>query len=233
MTINPLNGTTAPQNIFSSPLQKNQQGKELIAKKNQNKGKIYLIVALVFIIPYSVMFLYPQTSKFLGFQSELTGLQAEIKDYENILADLAEKRELHKAAYDKEFEAEQKVMEVVFPKEPEKLAIIQLLENFATRLSTAYPPFEFTSITFQEATQKNGVTVLPFQTTIHASRKNFDRFLALVDLSGNYNPESQDHIRLMEISNISLRYRGPDTNGKDQGVDFTVELNAYSQAAAQ
>ena len=33
----------------------------------------------------------------------------------------------------------------------------------------------------------------------------------------------------VEISNISLRYRGPDETGKDQGVDFNVQLVAYSQ----
>jgi len=34
----------------------------------------------------------------------------------------------------------------------------------------------------------------------------------------------------MEISNINIRYRGIDKQtGQDQGVDFSVKLNAYSR----
>ncbi len=33
----------------------------------------------------------------------------------------------------------------------------------------------------------------------------------------------------MEISNISVNYKGADKTGKDQGVDFKVQLKAYSR----
>ncbi len=47
--------------------------------------------------------------------------------------------------------------------------------------------------------------------------------------SGNVDPKSPDHIRLMDISTISLRYLGLDAEGKDLGVDFNVLMNAYSR----
>jgi hypothetical protein len=103
------------------------------------------------------------------------------------------------------------------------------MENFATNLNTTYPPFEFNNISFQEPIKKDGYVALPFQTTIRTSRTNFDRFLELVKLSGNADPASQDHIRLMDISNISLRYLGVDSTGKDLGVDFNIQMNAYSR----
>ena len=70
--------------------------------------------------------------------------------------------------------------------------------------------------------------VLPISTSIHSSRTNFDRFIQLINLSGDL--ESDILIRLMEISNISIRYQGVDTKtGEDKGVDFTVKLSAYSR----
>ena len=62
------------------------------------------------------------------------------------------------------------------------------------------------------------------------TRANFDRFLELVRLSGDVGKD-KEHIRLMDISNITLRYLGVDKTGKDLGVEFTVQMNAYSSAS--
>ncbi len=175
------------------------------------------------------MFLYPQVTSYLSFGSVLNGFQGQVSDLEITIDDLKKERDGHKAAYDKENKIEQNVIDTVFPNTPEKLEVVRLMEDYATYLSTSFGDFEFTSINFQEPIEEEGYKVLPFQTSIHASQKNFDRFLAFVDFSGDIAPESQDHIRLMEISNISLRYRGVDKTGKDQGVDFDVQLNAYSK----
>lgn len=229
MAIDPSQIKNVPQNIFSTPLKKAEDKKPEIKNHDTLKGWFYLGLSLTLLIPYCLLFLYPQTQSFLAFHQDLNALQKEISEADSSLSALKKTEKTHKAAYDKTFEEEQAVLDVVFPETPDKLSVIKLLENFATRLSAAYPPFEFTSISFDEPVQKEGYTLLPFQTTVHSSRKNFERFLALVDLSGNDDPKQPDHIRLMEIANISLRYRGPDGEGQDQGVDFTVELNAYSR----
>ncbi len=85
--------------------------------------------------------------------------------------------------------------------------------------------------------QKDGYQIIPVSTSIYSSLAGFDKFLSLVDRSGYiYAGEDEDKklidkkIRLMSISNISVKYRGVDeTTGKDQGVDFSVKLNIYSR----
>jgi hypothetical protein len=102
------------------------------------------------------------------------------------------------------------------------------MEDYAAFLGTTYGDFEFNSISFQEPKQENGYMILPFQTSIKATRQNFERFLGLVNLSGDL--EGRDPIRLMDISQISLRFLGVENKtGKDLGVDFNVTMNAYSR----
>lgn len=217
------------KSIFSMSFGQDKRDKTEIKKNNIRKGTIYTSIAALLLGVYSFVFLYPQLAKFLAFQKEMSDFTKQAEEYDITLAELEKTRVTHKAAYDEEFKEELKVIDQVFPLTPEKLEVVRLMENFATRLDTAYPPFEFTSISFQAPEKKEGYTVLPFQTSIHASQNNFDRFLGLIDLSGNTDPKNPDHIRLMEISNITLNYRGPDATGKDQGVDFNVQLKAYSR----
>jgi len=217
------------QSIFAMTFEKQKRGQEAIKKQNMKKGSIFLAIAILILIPYSIIFLYPQVTSYLAFGSELRGYQEQVSDLEIKIDDLKKERDGHKAAYDEENKIEQGVIDAVFPDTPEKLEVVRLMEDYATYLSNTFGDFEFTSINFQEPVKQEGYTVLPFQTSIHASQKNFDRFLAFVDFSGDIDPDSLDHILLMEISNITLRYRGPDKTGKDQGVDFDVQLNAYSK----
>lgn len=217
-------------NIFTSPLKKKgAEARHELKKRNQRRGFIYLAIAALFLSVYSYYFLYDQLHDYLGFEQEVRTIENQIENYEVTLSDLQNTRDFHKVAYDEEFKEEQEIINMIFPETTDKLGIIRLMENFATHLAASYPPFEFNSISFQETVKENGYTVLPFQTSIHSSRSNFERFLGLVNLSGNLDSENPDHIRLMEISNISLRYRGVDKAGKDLGVDFTVKLNAYSR----
>jgi len=219
----------AKKNIFAMTFEKQKRGKVELKKRNMQKGAIFLIAALVLLIPYSIFFLYPQTSSYLSFGQVIGNYDKQIKDIEVTKKDLEKTRDLHKSAYDKENKAETEIINKVFPVTTEKLEVIRLMEDFATHLNTTYPPFEFTSISFDEPRKESGYTVLPFRTSIHASQTNFDRFLGLINLSGDYKPESKDHVRMMSISNISLTYRGLDKEGVDQGVDFDVELLAYSR----
>ncbi|MBI5421941.1 hypothetical protein HZA44_02305 [Candidatus Peregrinibacteria bacterium] len=216
-------------NIFSLPLKAKQEATAALKKRNTRIAGLKLGVAAVLLAVYSVMFLYPQMREYLDFGNKLQTAQTAIEQYKANLDDLQKKRDLHKSAYDEQFKEEQRVINSVFPEETGKLGVIRLMENFATNLNTSFPPFEFNSITFQSETKGSGYTILPFQTSIRTSRANFDRFLELVKRSGNVDPKSPDHIRLMDISNISLRYLGLDAEGKDLGVDFNVQMNAYSR----
>lgn len=220
------------KDIFTTPLGKiNSDVPETneAKKKNHRLGAVYMGVAALILIVYSFFFFYPQMLAYVGFDKKISSINKEANNYKTTLSDLEKKRDSHKAAYDKEFQDEQRILNTVFPKTTEKLEVIRLMENFATHLNSTYPPFEFTSISFQESKKENGYTVLPFQTSIHSSQKNFERFLELINLSGVTDPKMSEHIRLMEITNTSLTYRGVDKTGKDQGVDFNVQLNAYSQ----
>ena len=219
----------AKKNIFAMTFEKQKQGKLEMKKKNLRKGYIFMAISVILLVSYSIAFLYPQAQSFLSFNQNMKGIEKQIGDYDITLADMNKTRDMHKAAYDEEFKDEQDIINKIFPANTEKLAVIRLMEDFATHLNTAYPPFEFTSITFQEPKKEGGYTVLPFQTSIQSSQINFERFLSLVNLSGKYDPKAEDHIRLMEISNITLRYKGVDKEGRDQGVSFDVQLNAYSR----
>ncbi|MBU1017421.1 hypothetical protein KKA33_00140 [Patescibacteria group bacterium] len=217
-------------NIFSTPLGKNRMDKTSeVKKKNQIKAYIQLGISVVALGFYSFFFLYDQVPAYLNFSADFEAVHEKIEKKEVAIANLEEERDAHKAAYNLVFEEDQAIINTVLPEGPDKLGVIRLMENFATHLNTVYPPFEFTSISFMEPVKEDGYTVLPFKTSIHASTTNFDRFLGLVNLSGDIDPENPDHIRLMEISNVSLNYRGLDKEGKDQGVDFNVELKAYSR----
>lgn len=222
------NAPVEPKSIFAMTFEKQKRGQEEMKRKYMKKGTIFLSIALILLIPYSILFLYPQTKSYLSFNTKYNAIQNQISEAEIKIADLKTERESHKAAYDEVSKEEQKIISTVFPDATEKLEVVRLMEDYATFLSSKYGDFEFTSISFQEPVKQKGYTALPFQTSIHASQNNFDRFLGLIDISGNIDPDSPDHIRLMEISNISLNYRGLDNTGKDQGVDFTVELIAYS-----
>jgi hypothetical protein len=230
-TVNASNlGMAQPKtNIFSMPLKGRQEAVALARKRNHQRGFARLAIAAITLGIYSYLFFYPQVMEYMQFPTKLLAAQEEVAKYDANLADLEKKRDLHKAAYDEQFKAEQSVVSSVLPSTPDKLGVIRLMENFATNLNTIYPPFELNSLTFNEAKKVDNYTVLPFQTSIQTSRANFDRFLELVKMSGNVDPKSPDHIRLLEISNINLRYRGIDVTGKDMGVEFNVQMKAYSQ----
>jgi len=231
--------TTSPDeqekthNIFEGPITGGkalaEKLEERARKKNFKKGYTYLLTAAVILTAYSVYFLYDQVNLYLSASGQISALESDIGNYENvILPNLRKEKDLHKAAYDEEFRTVEGVLNTVFPEDTDKLGIITMLENFATSINTEHPPFEFNSISFEEPKKENGYTVLPISTTIHSSTANFSRFLKLIDLSGHLNAEIP--VRLMEISNINIRYRGTDEKtGEDKGVDFTVKLNAYSR----
>lgn len=233
-------------NIFGKMLNAGQVVKskktEYIEAKNKKKAYFRLGVSFAALIAYSVFFLYNNTVAYLKAPAEIADLQAQIEEYkEVILPSLEKTKDLHKSAYDQEFAEVIQALESVFPAEMDKLGMIQLFESFATEVAAAYPPFEFTSINLTSPQQKDGYLVIPVSTSIHSSLAGFDRFLSLVDRSGYiYSGEGEDKtlidkkIRLMSISNISVKYRGVDEEtGKDQGVDFSVKLNVYSRTSGE
>lgn len=224
----PMAGAPKPKRgIFASALKSKADENAKFKKKNIRGGFIRLVVAAAFLGAYSVMFFYPQLQDYLVYEQKIAAQEEKIQEKETILESLEKERDFHKAAYDEEFREEQQVVNAVFPPTSDKLGMIRLIENFATHLATVYPPFDFNSISFQAVTEGDGYKSLPFQLSLQTSRANFQRFLELVDLSGNIDPEEENHIRLMEISDISLNYLGVDKEGKDKGVNFSVSMRAY------
>jgi len=230
-------------NIFGQSLNVGQVKKakkeEYIQAKNKKKASISLGISLVALTAYSVLFFFGNASAYLKAPAQISGYVAENQEYtEVILPSLEKTKDLHKAAYDQEFEEIISSLDTVFPNEIDKLGIIRLLESFATEVDANFPPFEFTSINLSAPTTKDSYLVIPASTSIHSSLDGFDAFLSLIDKSGYiYSGEGEGKalldkkVRLMSISNISVKYRGIDPQtGKDGGVDFSVKLNIYSRS---
>jgi len=225
-----------PKNIFRSTLGETSEMAEMrhdrIKKRNLYKGYISMGISVFILATYSILFFYPQVDSYLSSQSTINSIEDEIKDYNEVkLVDLEEQRSMHQSAYKEEFNKVEANINAVFPEGIDKLGIVKRLENFATQINTKTPPFEFNSISISEPIQKNGYVVLPISTSIHSSVANFEKFLRLIDISGRLDSKTAQKVRLMEISNVSIRYRGVDKKtGEDKGVDFSVKLNAYSRA---
>ena len=224
---------TAAKNIFKKPIASSKAVVEEKSKKkrkiNLRNGYIILAISAVFLITYSILFLYPQLTFYLQASAQIKEINDEISNYDDVIIhNLKISKDIHEAAYNIEYKEVEDALEVVFPKGVDKLGIVKRLEDFATSLDSKYPPFEFNSMTFGSSEVKNGYTVTPISTSIHSSKANFDRFIKLVNISGDINSDIK--IRLMEISTISIQYRGVDPKtGEDKGVDFSVKLNAFSR----
>lgn len=214
-------------NIFKKSFENKFEAKQRV--QNIHKGWAYLFAALVLLGAYSYFFFYPQLIQFLEAPKALESMEENIKKIEDVERPaLQASRDLKKAAYDAELNTVEENIDHIFPAGIDKLGIVKRLENFATAIEAKNPPFDFNSITFGQPVKGNAFTILPISTSIQSSSTNFDRFLELVNLSGRMDTEIP--IRLMEISNISIRYKGVDARtGKDKGVDFSVQLNAYSR----
>ncbi len=219
--------------IFRTPLVAKKTDDEArvlqMKAKNDRLAKGILVAAIGLLAAYSFYFFYPQATAFIEAPATLAQMQGDIKRYDEVnLPGLAQSRDLKQAAYEEQLNQIDRNINTIFPDEIDKLGLVKRLENFATAIDSKNPPFEFNGITFEKPVKDQAYTILPITTSIHSSRANFDRFIQLIDLSGR--PESDIPIRLMEISNVSIRYRGSDPQtGQDNGVDFTVKLNAYSR----
>jgi hypothetical protein len=229
-------------NIFGKSLnvgQVQRGGKSTyLESKNQKKAFITLGLSVAVLAVYSILFFYGNVMAYLSAPAEISSLRAENQEYtEVILPSMEKTRDLHKSAYDEQFDEVISALNTVFPEGIDKLGFIKLLESFASEVAASFPPFEFTSITLANPIEEDGYIITPASTSIHSSLSGFDKFLSLVDRSGYiYTGEGEDRkvvdkkIRLMSISNISVKYRGVnEETGKDEGVDFSVKLNIYSR----
>lgn len=232
-------------NIFGKTLNAGQVVKtkktKYIESKNKKQAYITIGASGVVLALYSILFFYGNAAAYLKAPGQIAELQSEISNYEElVLPSLEKTKELHKAAFDKEFEETIKSLESIFPEGIDKLGIVRLFESFAVEVAASFPPFEFTSINLGALKEENGYVVTPVSTSIHSSLAGFDKFLSLVERSGViYTGEDDEKklvdkkIRLMNVSNISINYRGVDeTTGQDQGVDFSVKLDLYSRPVA-
>lgn len=233
-------GIKKATNIFGQPLtnmmpsdkERHQQ------EKNKKKGILISTASALALGAYSIFFFYGAAMDYIKAPAEIRRLNAEVTRYEEVvLPNLEKAKNLHKSAYDKEFEETITSLETVFPVGEDKLGMVRLLESFAVEVAATFPPFEFTAINIGQPQKKEGYQITPISTSIHSSLAGFERFLALVERSGQiYDLSSEEKkvldkiVRLMSVSNISVKYRGVDAKtGKDGGVDFSVKLNMYSR----
>lgn len=229
-------------NIFGQSLNvgqvKKSEKEAYIQSKNKKKAYLNLLISAVALGTYSVLFFYGTLTAYLEAPKEITKFNNENQQLaQEVLPALEETKNLHKSAYDEEFDSVIQALDTVFPTEVDKLGIVSLFESFASEVDAAFPPFEFTSITLSAPMQEGDYVVTPISTSIHSSLAGFDRFLSLVDRSGYIFTGQGDSrklldkkVRLMSISNISVKYRGINVQtGKDDGVDFSVKLNVYSR----
>lgn len=202
---------------------------ERLRQKNRTKAYTYLLVAFAILGVYSFAFLYPQTIVFINANANLSQLQEEVRNFDStVIPNLTAQRDTLKAAYDTEVKAAENIVDLIFPGDVDRIGIARRLEDFAFSVSAIDPPFDLNSLSFGEPEVKDGYTVLPVSLSTQSSRANFERFLQLINMSGRI--DAAVPIRLMEISNMTIRYRGIDRQtGRDQGVDFSVKLNAYSR----
>lgn len=209
-----------------------------IETKNKRVAYAKLGISFVALSAYSIFFFYGNVVDYLKAPAQIAELQTQNEEYQEvILPELKKRRDLHKAAYDEEYAEVIQALEKVFPRGMDKLGMIQLYESFATEVAIQYPPFEFTSIDLGRPQEAEGYQAIPVSTSIRSSLAGFDKFLSLVDRSGYiFSGEGEDRqvldtlIRLMSISNISIRYEGVDEEtGEEQGVEFSVKLNVYSR----
>lgn len=229
------------QSLNAGQFQKSKKTRYL-ESKDKKQAYIILGASLIALAVYSIFFFYGNTVDYLKAPGKTRILNAEIQEYNDVILPSMEKtKELHKASYDKEFEEIITALETVFPPKVDKLGIVRLFESFSVEVAANFPPFEFTSINVGASQQKDGYMVIPISTSIYSSLSGFDKFLSLVAKSGRiYQGADEDKqildkmVRLMSISNISVKYRGIDEKtGKDGGVDFSVKLNLYSRIASQ
>lgn len=217
-------------NIFKTPLLEKEEKVRSVKKSNITKGLMIFIIAFAFLGGYSYTFFFPKLDEYLDFPAKIASAEEDVDEIGTTISSLKDTRNLRKAAYDEKFKEQQDKLDLVLPDELDKRGVIWLMEKFATHLKVnEMGDFEFNSISFGSPIEKEGYIELPFQMSIHSSRENFGRFLGLIERSGDLEAEDGQHIRLMEISNISLNYRGVDNTGKDLGVDFSISMKAFSR----
>lgn len=228
-------------NIFGQTLNVGQAVKskkiEYLEQKNKKRAYVTLGFSFLILALYSVFFLYDNTAAYLQAPAQISKLEDQIKQYNDVIIPTLQKtKEMHKAAYDKQFQETIAALKQVFPAEEDKLGLVSLFESFSTEVDASYPPFELTTINLGPAVAGSGYSKIPVSMSIHSSLAGFNQFLSLVDRSGYiYEGDGKDKklvdkpIRLMSISSITIKYRGIDPKtGKDQGVDFNVKLDVYS-----
>lgn len=242
----PLNSaqiiSPSSNSIFPQPLinpEETRKKEKIKNERNKKKGQILLGVSFIILVTYSVFFFYGQASAYLKATSQIETLEKETAQYKkDILPTLEASKNMHKAAFDEISIQTMEALNTVFPPALDKLGMVQLLETFASEMALISPPFEFSSINFGKIKAKGDYQIIPLSMVIHSSQSGFDQFLGLVQNSGHIYEDftAEDKViregivRLMSISDISIKNRGIDPKtGKDDGMDFTVELNVYSR----
>ena len=191
-----------------------------IREDQKREVKFWLVVTAI-VGFLSISYLWSNTSEYLDIKAAIENsenLKANINealtDQKNIFEEnRAEAEAFYSEVYDK--------LSLILPESENVTALTRQIDNFEKQLAKRHNPFEVSNISFQEASQTEQFSILPFRMNIRSSESNFQKFLSLIENSGTLN----EGVRLMEISSIRLNF----LNGEEDLINFSVQINAYFQ----
>ena len=101
-------------------------------------------------------------------------------------------------------ESSNQQLERVFPTEEGLTNLNRLFDDFAVKNNFSSNPLFISNIVYQQArkVEDSNYSVVPMVVSVTSSRKNLDKFLEFVEMSGSLESE----IRLMSIEEMTLNY---------------------------
>lgn len=198
---------------------------KIIERKQKLMTKVYAVVLAVLVL-FAGFYFYGQWQQ---YSFAKTG----IADGGNLSASLDQKALDEKANYEgvkKDFEElDEEVfdkLETIFPAGDAYTEVTRQMDEIELVLAKKHNPFEIANISFQNVIEMEEFNVLPVRMNIRSSDNNFTRFLHMIENSGGLD----DDFRLMDISSIRLNFENArEQDGKDDLINFAVQINAYFQ----
>lgn len=112
-------------------------------------------------------------------------------------------------------------LSMIFPHGDNYTALTRQINAYEQELAKKNSAFEISNIDYQTPVESTNYSILPMRMNISSSRKNFTKFLHLIENSGALNSD----IRLMDISSIKLNFDESD----EENIEFSIQVNAYYQ----
>ncbi|MFH1284188.1 MAG: hypothetical protein ABIH78_01190 [Candidatus Peregrinibacteria bacterium] len=196
-------------------------------QKHRQKMHIKVYGILILIVIVSLGFYAYQNWKEYTLEKQAVSVNKEL------ISVLRDKSSNEKSQYDsqkKEFDDMRKDIETklayIFPSNDDYTTLTRQLDSAEEDLSRKNSPFEISNIDYQDVTDNENYSILPFRMNIRSSRENFTKFLHLIETSGALD----EKVRLMDISSIRINFENPgEEETANEIINFTVQINAYFQ----